>query len=763
MERQAIAKVQKMPTGNNHPQKQFARSSSAAHPLRELQRSIGNQAVQRLISSPYIQTKLNVSTPGDPSEQEADRVADTVMRMTVPQATQKEATTHIQPKPLASQIRRLVQREPEQPGEEEKEETIATKPIVQRAPSGREKGPLNFPSTAAPGGLGLSSAPPIVHEALSSPGQPLGMTERAFFERRFGRDFGDVRVHTDSIAAKSATAVNALAYTAGKDIVFAKGQYAPHSTAGERLLAHELVHTVQQRNGVLSSQTPSCIQRTPDDRASIMDTVSEPAGGCGLCYGGKVGPREAGIAVHKVVQNLMVPSGVTAELPLGKGRVDLAVVRRDLEQLELGEIKPANEAGMEAGIEQIEERLRVRMLPTLKQDYAGYKRVALDYPVKQPIRFETEAPVCDEQPGFCYSQDLIVVPPVRGLYLYFCEPSYSELLSTGCDCDCEKLKEKREKKKEKEKESGPSETLPEQLLKMGGELAAVLAAAGLLDIAFAIAGVMGSIVSSPLVALAAVVLGIAFFWDELKWLGSKIAGMAQWVWDKIAGLADWVWGNFTWILDKLHALGIKLAELGSWLAGKIAWLAGKLAEGLTWIAGKIAAGGRWVGRKIASAAEAIWDWLWGSDVEPMVPNIEMPVMEEPTQHCATVAYEDTIVKLDADLLFPFNEWELRKEADAPLTEAAKKIASMLQKDDWIKFEGYTDNIGSDKYNQHLSEQRAGAVASWFVEHGVVPMSRVRIEGYGKTMARANDEEGRKKDRRVDIWLPKHGSTKKVCW
>ncbi len=233
--------------------------------------------------------------------------------------------------------------------------------------------------------------------------------------------------------------------------------------------------------------------------------------------------------------------------------------------------------------------------------------------------------------------------------------------------------------------------------------------------------------------------------------------------DKIAGLADWVWDKYTWILDKLHELGIKLAELGSFLAGKIARLVEKLAEGVEWVAGWIAARGMWVGRKIASAAEAFWDWLWGSDVEPMVPIIEMPVMEEPTQHCATVAHEDTIVKLDADILFAFNEWKLKPEADDPLKESAAKIGAMLQKDDWIKFEGYTDNIGSDEYNQHLSEQRAEAVALWFVEHGVVPMSRVRIEGYGKTMAQYNDPEGRKKDRRVEIWLPKHGSVEEVCW
>ena len=78
MERQTAVKAPKTPARVNHQQAQTARSSSATHRLLQLQSSIGNQAVQRLIHSSYIQTKLQVSTPGDPFEQEADRVADTV-------------------------------------------------------------------------------------------------------------------------------------------------------------------------------------------------------------------------------------------------------------------------------------------------------------------------------------------------------------------------------------------------------------------------------------------------------------------------------------------------------------------------------------------------------------------------------------------------------------------------------------------------------------------------------------------------------------
>jgi hypothetical protein len=95
-------------------------------------------------------------------------------------------------------------------------------------------------------GRGPGSVPPVVHEVLRSPGQPLDAGTRAFMERRFGYDFGLVRVHTDSKAAESAKAVTALAYTVGRNVVFDSGTYAPQTTAGQKLLAHELAHVVQQ-------------------------------------------------------------------------------------------------------------------------------------------------------------------------------------------------------------------------------------------------------------------------------------------------------------------------------------------------------------------------------------------------------------------------------------------------------------------------------------------------------------------------------------
>lgn len=87
---------------------------------------------------------------------------------------------------------------------------------------------------------------PIVSEVLSSPGQPLDKQARAFMEPRFGHDFSHVRIHADEKAAASASAINAQAYTTGHQIVFGAGRYTPETSAGKGLLAHELVHILQQ-------------------------------------------------------------------------------------------------------------------------------------------------------------------------------------------------------------------------------------------------------------------------------------------------------------------------------------------------------------------------------------------------------------------------------------------------------------------------------------------------------------------------------------
>jgi hypothetical protein len=91
-------------------------------------------------------------------------------------------------------------------------------------------------------------APPIVHEVLRSPGRPLDPPVRHEMESVLGHDFSRVRVHTDARAARSAQAVDALAYTVGSNVVFAEGGYSPFNGRGKSLLAHELTHVVQQRH-----------------------------------------------------------------------------------------------------------------------------------------------------------------------------------------------------------------------------------------------------------------------------------------------------------------------------------------------------------------------------------------------------------------------------------------------------------------------------------------------------------------------------------
>jgi len=114
--------------------------------------------------------------------------------------------------------------------------------------------------------------PAIVDEVLNSAGQPLDAPIRAFMEPRFGHDFGQARIHTDAKAADSARAVNALAYTVGRDIVFGDGQYAPHTSAGQKLLAHELTHVAQQQAG---SESSSESTRPLEDQAEAFARIAD--------------------------------------------------------------------------------------------------------------------------------------------------------------------------------------------------------------------------------------------------------------------------------------------------------------------------------------------------------------------------------------------------------------------------------------------------------------------------------------------------------
>ncbi len=114
----------------------------------------------------------------------------------------------------------------------------------------------NHAGRSGPAGKSFASLPLPVQDALRSPGRELGAETRDFMEPRFGHDFSKVRIHADSAAVAATQAVNARACTFGADILFAANEYAPATPQGRELLAHELAHTIQQRDPGAASPAP---------------------------------------------------------------------------------------------------------------------------------------------------------------------------------------------------------------------------------------------------------------------------------------------------------------------------------------------------------------------------------------------------------------------------------------------------------------------------------------------------------------------------
>ena len=218
-------------------------SSNRASALLALQQTHGNRYVQRMVTG--IQAKLKVGQPGDKYEQEADRVAEQVMRMPEPQVQrqvepeEEEEEEFLQTKPLAEQITTLVQRQVE----EEEEEILQTKENPGQTP-------------------GVIPDLEARIQFLRGSGQPLPEANRGFMERRFGIDFSGVRLHTDSDAAQMSRELNAEAFTYGRDIYFGEGRYNPGTSSSRRLLAHELAHVVQQDKNrrSLSREKPTVVR-----------------------------------------------------------------------------------------------------------------------------------------------------------------------------------------------------------------------------------------------------------------------------------------------------------------------------------------------------------------------------------------------------------------------------------------------------------------------------------------------------------------------
>ena len=159
-----------------------------------------------LLSLRGLQGKFAISQSSDPLEQEADRIADQVV-----------GTAQTERDGVASDVSR----------------PAMTQLVAKSADTD----------------VGSTDVDLMVNSTISTGGTPLSMATRRFMEPRFGHDFSQVRVHTDEAASRSAQIMQARAYTVADDIVFAAGKYAPGTQDGDRLLAHELTHVLQQTGG----------------------------------------------------------------------------------------------------------------------------------------------------------------------------------------------------------------------------------------------------------------------------------------------------------------------------------------------------------------------------------------------------------------------------------------------------------------------------------------------------------------------------------
>ena len=187
---------------------------------------------------PFFQPKLAINQPNDIYEQQADAVAENVM-----QNNRKGNNPHSFFTSSISSIQRKCSHC------EEEEKTVNRKEVGDEAMA--------------------SSATEKYLDSLSG-GRALGARERSFFEPAIGYDFSNVKLHTDSRANESAKNINALAYTHGNNIVFANNQYQPGTETGNKLLAHELTHVVQQSGNV----SPK-IQRQPEKEKEPSSDIAK--------------------------------------------------------------------------------------------------------------------------------------------------------------------------------------------------------------------------------------------------------------------------------------------------------------------------------------------------------------------------------------------------------------------------------------------------------------------------------------------------------
>jgi hypothetical protein len=300
----------KTPELQSYPSMQRKQSPAAANLIHSpaaqllfLQRIVGNRAIERMMNSGALQAKLQLGQPGDRYEQEADRMAEQVMR--IPELKASTGGPTAQPSPIPT-IQRLcteceeeLQRQPME-AEEEEEETVQTKPLADHSTPliQRQGGPTEEEEALQTKSLGTqSTVSPSLHQritALHGSGQPLPQTERAFFEPRFGVDFSQVRIHATSHDSDTARTVSARAFTVGQHVVFETGYYQPGTSEGRRLLAHELTHVVQQSGGQVQRAKPQRreVAIQGDARSELAPEGIGTARGYGQSIGASAVPVE---------------------------------------------------------------------------------------------------------------------------------------------------------------------------------------------------------------------------------------------------------------------------------------------------------------------------------------------------------------------------------------------------------------------------------------------------------------------------------------
>lgn len=288
--------------------------------------------------SPFFQPRLAVGPTHDRFEQEADAMADHVMRMPSPIASNTAPVIT----PVTSPLQRCACQDEEVQRKEEKDETDTSlpAPLITTAGDGNDGMPSSPTALADEGNFfhpvtplqrkcaaceeedksvqrketalsaGPETASPLVSHTLQQTGQSLDKPTQQFMEGRFGHRFDHVKVHTGAVAAKSAQAINALAYTSGSHVVFNQGQYAPATDTGKKLLAHELTHVIQQGKGAPSGP----IQRKPSPYAAnnCHKTFQHEFDGTVTSATGEVAYTVNGIPTQDK------PHGTPAQLPGGK-------------------------------------------------------------------------------------------------------------------------------------------------------------------------------------------------------------------------------------------------------------------------------------------------------------------------------------------------------------------------------------------------------------------------------------------------------------